>query len=214
MSEAPVMIPNGNLPLEALFDQGGGGDVAVITHPHPLYGGSMDNNVVSVLQKALHDWGWGTLRFNFRGVGGSTGHHRGAQQDAEDLLTVCQYVQQQGKKTLHFAGYSYGAWIGLRAMTSSLQPNTAILVSPPLDFLDFRGLPPPSCPCLITVGDEDDFCTVESLKNWMASMLEREMAAQLAVLPHCDHFYWDHEALLAANLATFLQGQKEIGMTA
>jgi len=214
MSEAPVMIPNGNLLLEALFDQGDGVDVAVISHPHPLYGGSMDNNVVSVLQKALHDWGWGTLRFNFRGVGGSTGHHRGAQQDAEDLLTVFQYVTQQGTKTVHLAGYSYGAWIGLRTMKSGLQPDTAILVSPPLDFLDFKGLPPPSCPCLITVGNEDDFCTVESLKNWMVSMPERERMPHLEVLPHCDHFYGSDERLLAAKLEIFLQGQKEIGMTA
>ncbi len=214
MSESSLMIPNGNLLLEALFDQGNGVDVAVISHPHPLYGGSMDNNVVSVLQKALHDWGWGTLRFNFRGVGGSTGQQRGGQQDAEDLLTVFQYVTQQGAKTLHLAGYSYGAWIGLMAMKSGLQPNTATLVSPPLDFLDFRGLQPPSCPCMITVGDEDDFCTVESLKNWVTSMLERERATQVEILPHCDHFYWGSEARLATMLATFLQGQKEIVMTA
>jgi uncharacterized protein len=214
MSEAPVMIPHGNLLLEALFDQGNGFEVAVILHPHPLYGGSMDNNVVSVLQKTLRDWGWGTLRFNFRGVGGSTGHHQGAQLDVEDLLAVCQYVQQQGKKTLHFAGYSYGAWIGLRAMKSGLQPNTAILVSPPLDFLDFRGLQPPSCRCLITVGDEDDFCTVESLKNWVVSTLERERTPHLESLLHCDHFYGGHERLLGAKLQVFLQGLKEIEMTA
>ena len=207
MSEASVMVPNENLLLEALFDQGNGIDVAVISHPHPLYGGSMDNSVVSVLQKTLHDCGWGTLRFNFRGVGGSTGHHGGAQHDAEDLLAVFQYVTQQGAKTIHLAGYSYGAWIGLRAMKSGLQPSTAILVSPPLDFLDFRGLQPPSCPCLITVGDEDDFCSVESLRNWVTGVPERARAAQVEILPHCDHFYWGNEALLAAKLAIFLQDQ-------
>jgi uncharacterized protein len=204
MSEASVTIASGNLLLEALVDLGNGVDTVVICHPHPLYGGSMDNNVVAALQKTVHDCGWGTLRFNFRGVGGSTGHHQGAQLDAEDLLAVCQYVQQQGKKTLHLAGYSYGAWIALRTMKSGLQPDTAILVSPPLDFLDFRGLQPPSCPCLITVGDEDDFCAVESLKKWVAGAPESQRPAFTEVLPHCDHFYWGREDLLAAKLAVFL----------
>ena len=67
MSEASVMVPNENLLLEALFDQGNGIDVAVISHPHPLYGGSMDNSVVSVLQKTLHDCGWGPCVSIFAG---------------------------------------------------------------------------------------------------------------------------------------------------
>jgi uncharacterized protein len=204
MSEKPVMIPSGNLLLEGLHYEGNGVDIAVVCHPHPLYGGSMDNNVVAAIQKALREGGWGTLRFNFRGVGGSTGQHRGAQADADDLLAVIQYVQQQGKKKIHLAGYSYGAWIGLRAMKQGFQPNTAILVSPPLDFLDFRNLQPPSCSCLITVGDEDDFCAVESLTNWVTNVAEGERAAHVEILPHCDHFYWGHEALLARKVATFL----------
>ena len=204
MSEASVMIPNGSLRLEALFDQGNGVDAAVICHPHPLYGGSMDNNVVSALQKTLHDWGWGTLRFNFRGVGGSTGHHQGAQADAEDLLAVCQYLQQQGKKNLHLAGYSYGAWIGLKAMKLGLQPSTAILVSPPLDFLDFKGLAPPACPCLITVGNQDDFCAVASLKKWIVGAPEGRMPTLVEVLPHCDHFYEGREKLLGEKVTRFL----------
>lgn len=212
MSEASVMIPNGSLRLETLCDEGNGVDAAVICHPHPLYGGSMDNNVVAALQKTLHDWGWGTLRFNFRGVGGSTGHHRGAQADAEDLLAVCQYAHQQGKKNLHLAGYSYGAWIGLRAMKLGLQPNTAILVSPPLDFLDFRGLAPPACPCLITVGDQDDFCTVASLRNWVASMPEGEGTAQVEILPQGDHFYCDQERLLSEKVTRFLHGDRPSGI--
>jgi alpha/beta superfamily hydrolase len=205
MSEEPVMIPCGMLLLEALFCPGSRADAAVICHPHPLYGGSMDNNVVSTLQKTLQNWGWGTLRFNFRGVGGSTGHHKGAQGDAEDLLTVFRYVRQQGKTNLHLAGYSYGAWIGLKAMKQGLQPNSATLVSPPLDFLDFSALQPPSCPCLITLGDQDDFCTVASLKKWVAPQSGVEDGALIEILPHCDHFYWGQERLLSEKITGFLR---------
>jgi len=203
------MISIGSFLLEALFDPGNEVDAAVICHPHPLYGGSMDNNVVSALRKTLHEWGWGTLRFNFRGVGGSSGQHGGAQQDAKDLLAVCRHVEQQGAKHLHLAGYSYGAWIGLKAMKLGLDPATAILVSPPLDFLDFRGLAPPPCSCLITAGDQDDFCAVDSLNKWVADASETPLPAVVEVLPHCDHFYWGCEDLLAAVTGAFLRRGKE-----
>jgi hypothetical protein len=157
----------------------------------------------------LCNWGWGTLRFNFRGVGGSTGQHRGAQGDAEDLLTVFQYVQQQGKDSIHLAGYSYGAWIGLRAMNQGLKPNIAILVSPPLDFLDFRDLHPPSCPCLITVGDRDDFCSVASITKWISPQPKVKSGPLVEILPGCDHFYWDREKLLSEKVSGFLRGNIE-----
>jgi uncharacterized protein len=205
MPEASLTIPCGTLFLEARLERGSGPSVAVICHPHPLYGGSMDNNVVVALQKALRDGGLGTLRFNFRGVGGSTGQHRGAQADTEDLLAVFAYVRQQGSTVVHLAGYSYGAWIGLRAMQDGLNPDTAILASPPLDFLDFRGLPPPSCPCLIALGDQDDFCAVASVNDWVSPRSRAEDGAIVQILSGCDHFYWGFERLLAEKVMEFLR---------
>jgi uncharacterized protein len=207
MSEASVMIATGNLLLETLVDRGNGVDTVVICHPHPLYGGSMDNNVVAALQKATHDCGWGTLRFNFRGVGGSSGHHQGVSQDGGDLLAVSEYVKKHGSKNIHFAGYSYGAWVGLKAIEMGFRPETAVLVSPPLDFLDFRGLAPPLCPCLITVGNQDDFCAVASLRNWVADARESLWPPLVEVLSQCDHFYWGHERMLAAEVGAFLTRQ-------
>lgn len=206
MPEAPLTISCGGLDLEARIDQGGGDAVAVICHPHPLYGGSMDNNVVDALQRSLRAAGLGTLRFNFRGVGGSTGQHRGAQADVEDLLAVCRHLRGQGWKRLPFAGYSYGAWIGLRAMKAGLEPELSILVSPPLDFLDFKGLDPPSGPCLITLGDQDDFCSVASLSSWTAPGREAENAPRVETLAGCDHFYWGFEKHLAEKVTVFLGG--------
>ena len=204
MSEAVMRIPCGTLFLEALFDETTGGEAAIICHPHPLYGGSMDNNVVSALQKTLRNWGWGTLRFNFRGVGGSNGQHLGSQGDTEDLLTVFQFVQQLGVENIHLAGYSYGAWIGLKAMKQELRPKTSILVSPPLDLLDFRNLEPPSCPCLITLGEKDDFCTVGSLMKWASPPHGSEERLHIEILPGCDHFYGGREQLLSEKVMGFL----------
>jgi uncharacterized protein len=209
MSEASVMIAIGNVLLEALVDHGNGVDTVVTAHPHPLYGGSMDNNVVAAIRKAVHDCEWGTLRFNFRGVGGSSGHHQGPSRDGEDLLAVCEYARKNGGRKIHFAGYSYGAWVGLKAMNVGFRPETAILVSPPLDFLDFKDLAPPQCPCLITVGDQDDFCAVASLKNWVADALESQWPPLVQILPQCDHFYRDRERPLAITVESFLRKIKQ-----
>lgn len=206
MAEASLTIPCGNLLLEALFDRGNSLETAVICHPHPLYGGSMDNNVVSVLQKTLRAWGWGTLRFNFRGVGGSSGQHKGAQGDTDDLLTVFRHLREQGTHNVHLAGYSYGAWIGLRAMKEGLEPDLKILVSPPLDFLDFRALQPPPGPWLITLGDGDDFCSVPSLMKWVSPQHDVENGTRIEILRGCDHFYWGNEKLLAEKVTEFLAG--------
>lgn len=208
MAETSLTIPCENLLLEALFDPGGSPATAVVCHPHPLYGGSMDNNVVAVLQQTLRNWGWGTLRFNFRGVGGSTGQHKGAQGDVDDLLAVVKHLEQQGRHELHLAGYSYGAWIGLRAMKEGLDPVTRILASPPLDFLDFRALQPPLGPCLITLGDQDEFCTVASIMRWVSRQHERDNGPRMEILRGCDHFYWGHERLLAEKVTAFLAGAR------
>jgi alpha/beta superfamily hydrolase len=125
----------------------------------------------------------------------------------EDLLAISQYLRQQGIKDIHLAGYSYGVWIGLRAMKQGLRPNSAILVSPPLDFLDFKDLEPPSCPCLITVGDRDDFCAVDSLMKWASAQPDLERKTLTEILPRCDHFYWGHEKLLSEKVTKAISCQ-------
>ncbi len=203
MAESPLMIPCGNLLLEARLEPQVGAATAVICHPHPLFGGSMDNNVVIALQRSLRVAGLGTLRFNFRGVGRSTGQHRGAQGDVESLLAVVDHLQQQGATMPCFAGYSYGAWIGLRALQNGIDPPLAILVSPPLDFLDFKGLAPPPCPCLITVGDRDEFCSLASVRSWTGPFVGAEQGVRLEILPGCDHFYAGFEKQLGEIISAF-----------
>ena len=205
MPETPVTVPEGEITLEGLHQPGNGVDAAVICHPHPLYGGSMDNNVVSVMQEVLEEWGWGTLRFNFRGVGGSGGRHDGGRGEVDDVLAAVAYVTGQGAKTVHLAAYSYGVWIGLKALQKGLRPASAILVSPPLDFLDFKGLRLPAAPCLITAGERDGFCAAGSLEKWQAAQAREGKMPDVQVLPGCDHFYWNREDLLAAGVREFLR---------
>lgn len=205
MSEESIMIPEENFALEARYAPGDGSRTAIICHPHPLYGGTMDNNVVCALQSVLAEGGWGTLRFNFRGAGGSGGRFGGGDGEADDILAVAAYLAEQEAGEIHLAGYSFGSWIGLKAVGKGLKPASAILVSPPLDFLDFANLDLPPGPCLVTAGDRDSFCAERSLREWLAPRTEGKKDLSVEILPGCDHFYWNREELLSAKVKEFLQ---------
>jgi uncharacterized protein len=212
MQESRVTMERGEQTLEGLFAQGSlKGAGGVICHPHPLYGGDMDNGVVSTLQRILHRFGCSTLRFNFRGVGRSSGVYGDGEGEVEDLQAAVSYLDGHGLRQLHLAGYSFGAWIALKACHAGLQPASLILVSPPLDFLRFDGLQLPSCPSLITGGDRDEFCRKDSLLSWVSRQSTAPEVISHKVLPGCDHFYWGKEAILSAEVAEFLANNLKAG---
>ncbi|MCE5244792.1 MAG: alpha/beta hydrolase [Syntrophobacteraceae bacterium] len=205
MSEAYVSVQAGDVSLEALHEPGKSGAGAVLCHPHPLYGGDMGNNVVSALQAALSGLGWGTLRFNFRGVGRSGGTYGEGVAEAADVAAAAAYLAGRGTQAVHLAGYSFGAWVVLKAIREGFRPESTTLVSPPLDLLDFSGLIPPPAPCLIVVGDRDDFCAADSLKKWLASRPDSAEAPVVEILARCDHFYRGKENLLREKVSGFVR---------
>lgn len=206
MSELAVQIPAGAISLEAMYDDGKGMEGAVLCHPHPLYGGSMDNNVVFALQRILRSLGRATLRFNFRGVGLSGGEYANGEGEIEDVLAAVAHLRKQGKDVVHLIGYSFGAWVLLKSVMQGLKPSSLTLVSPPLDFLPFGDLLLPLGPCLVVMGDSDQFCTVESLKKWLHN---QSLSGRVRIVPeiisHCDHFYVERESALTARVEEFMK---------
>lgn len=203
MSRTNIMIPSGDLLLEALVAEAHGPDVALLCHPHPLHGGNMDNNVVMALDECFGRMGWTSVRFNFRGVGRSTGSHGEGVGEAEDLASVVAHVRKMGDRRIHLAGYSFGAWVVLNGLRRGLPAASVVLASPPVDFMDFRGLDLPGCPTLIVLGDSDSFCSAQSLHDWLDSRPFFSALSRLAILPGCDHFYWGCEDRLAEQVAAF-----------
>jgi hypothetical protein len=205
MTEEPVGIPvnGGRVTLEGLFHPGRNGRNAVLCHPHPLYGGNMHNNVVQAARRAFVALGWGTLRFNFRGVGASGGLPAQGQQDAEDLIAVAQYLSALSPGHIDFAAYSYGSWAVMQAVRLGLCPDSLILISPPLDFISFQGLKLPDVPVLATVGNQDDFCSVQSLRKWLSSQPDARVV--LEVFPRTDHLYRGAERELSEKITAFLR---------
>jgi alpha/beta superfamily hydrolase len=204
MAEERVNIPveNGETVLDGLFEQGRTGRNAIICHPHPLYGGNMHNSVVQAAQRTYAALGWTTLRFNFRAA--VPDNPEQGQRDGLDLLDVSNFVRSRSPGPTDFAGYSHGAWSIMTAVRAGLCPDSLILVSPPLDFLSFEGLRPPRAPTLITLGDRDEFCAVQTLQSWLSTGPDSSIAVE--ILEDVDHFYRGAEHKIMERMKTFLAG--------
>lgn len=162
---------------------------AIICHPHPLYGGTMDNKVVTTLARAWRDLGYSVLRFNFRGVGASQGVHDQGRGEQDDLQAVLQWLQDNhAVNTLDLAGFSFGAWVAA-ALTSRSQtlwqPAHLLLVAPPVHYEGFQSLQLPT-QTLVLQGEEDEVVEPEAVYAWVAS---RSPAIVLQRFSGASHFF-------------------------
>lgn len=200
MSTTPASLERLSIPgpsgaLEAVVEQapGGGGTAApaqasyaVLCHPHPLFGGTMDNKVVTTLAKTLQADGIATLRFNFRGVGQSAGAFDDGLGETEDAAAVAAYgAQRWPDRRLVLAGFSFGAFVALR-LALERETSRLITVAPPVDRFDFSGLAAPGCPWLVVQGDADDVVDPESVSAWVEGLSPKP---NLVVLPGVGHFF-------------------------
>ena len=161
--------------------------VAIVCHPHPLHGGTMDNKVVTMVERALRELGFATLRFNFRGVGGSEGGHDDGDGESRDLVALAQWAMQvRPGDALWLAGFSFGSYVALRA-TRHLPVQQLVLVAPPVERYGFSNLPHPPCPWLVVMGEEDEVVDPEAVFGWIASMPHDPPA--LVRMPGTSHFF-------------------------
>ena len=173
--------------------------VAVIAHPHPLFGGTMDNKVVTTLAKAFADAGMATFRFNFRGVGATEGAHDEGRGEAEDMLRVIAHARERaGALPLHLAGFSFGGAIATRA-SEGADFTQLVLVAPGFRRISEHGMgepPDPNDPelgspgrhtaanTLVVHGDLDETVPLADSLAWAAV---REVP--VAVVPGGEHFF-------------------------
>ena len=159
---------------------------AVICHPHPLYGGTMHNKVVTTLARALQAAGMPTLRFNFRGVGASAGVYDEGRGETDDAAAVADWgARRWPGGRLVVAGFSFGAYVALR-LARQRPLERLITVAPPLQRFDFSDLSPPACPWLIVQGDADELVDASGVIHWAEGLMPRP---HLVVLPGGGHFF-------------------------
>lgn len=161
--------------------------VAVVCHPHPLYGGTMHNKVVHTLARALVELGFRTVRFNFRGVGASAGRYDQGVGETEDALAVLEWARARAPQApLWLAGFSFGAFMALRA-AARFSVAQLILVAPPVQNYPELGPPPvPRAPVLVLQGDRDDVVSPAAVQAWTDAIAP---AATLRVIPLAGHFF-------------------------
>jgi alpha/beta superfamily hydrolase len=197
MDEQKLVFGNENIRLEGLYAPADGALGAVIAHPHPLMGGDMDNPVVGILSETLFACGITTLRFNFRGVGKSTGSFDEGRGEQDDLLAAASFLEEQGIREILPVGYSFGAWVNAGVLNRrDLLP--AIFVSPPVNLLRFECQALRGRVGLIICGDQDQFCPLDKIR-----IVAAELSCRLDIIPDADHFFLSREQDLAACITAF-----------
>lgn len=184
---AQVEIPVSHGKLEGIL-QTGADDAplaAIVCHPHPLHGGTMHNKVVFNAAKALGSFGWPVLRFNFRGVGASTGGYGNFVGEQEDVLAALDFL---GYERVVIAGFSFGSVVGLnvgaqdpRAVALCGLGLPVALQDRPLDAIQSSAKPK-----LFVSGDRDEFGPLELLRPWFDEAAEPK---ELCIVPDADHFF-------------------------
>jgi alpha/beta superfamily hydrolase len=207
MKEQRVTFPSGSLTLEGLLAKPDGDQPvrgAVVCHPHPLYGGSMYNNVVDAVLAAMWKKEWATLRFNFRGAGESEGEHSGGVGEADDAAAAVAFVTSQAgveREGAVLAGYSFGSIAALTAASKIEKLGALVLVALPLKMADVRALTDFAGPIVLAAGDGDMYCPAPQLE---ALHKELGVRAQLRIIEGADHFFGGYEVELADAIESML----------
>lgn len=160
--------------------------LAVVCHPHPLFQGSMTNKVAYILARACNDLGALSLRFNFRGVGGSAGSHDQGVGETDDALAALDWlaVAHPGLP-LWLAGFSFGAYVALRAQ--SRRPVARLItVAPAVERFDTAAIVQPAMPWLLVQGDADEVVAPQAVLDWAAGLVP---PPRLVVLKGAGHFF-------------------------
>ena len=174
-------------------DDGPARGVAVIAHPHPLFGGTMDNKVVQTLARAFVQCGWTTVRFNFRGVGATEGVHDDGRGELQDLLAVVQQAAPEGPLAL--AGFSFGAFVTSHAVAALWAPrpmDKIVLVGTAASRFAVAPVPADAhLRTLVLHGEQDDTVPLAAVMDWA-----RPQTLPVTVVPGGGHFFHGQLPLL------------------
>ena len=179
--------------LEALLNLGSEnpGRAALVCHPHPVYGGTLHNKVVFHTMKALNSFGFPVLRFNFRGAGLSEGEHDHGRGEVDDVRVALDWLEREYRQPIVFAGFSFGAAVGLRAACPDARVHQLIGLGIPVSPIDERRydydfLQGCTKPKLFVSGSRDQFGPRAQLEKLVATFREPK---KLALIEAGDHFF-------------------------
>jgi len=181
--------------------------IALILHPHPQHGGTMNNKVIFNLYQSFVRRGFSTLRFNFRGVGNSQGEFDSGLGELSDAASALDWMQayNSNASTCWIAGFSFGAWISMQLMMRRPEIEGFISVAPPASEYDFSFLAPCPASGVIIHGEDDDVVPVSSVEK-LAEKLQKQKNIEIDYRPlkGGDHFFSSHMDILNENVEDYL----------
>jgi alpha/beta superfamily hydrolase len=199
MAEKRIFFEADGLKIEGMLADFPGDYGVVISHPHPLYGGSMHNNVVRAVARAYQEEGFSTLRFNFRGVENSQGNFGNGVGEQEDVKAA---LKAMGKEHMDLVGYSFGAWVNALGLEKFEEAQRLIMISPPVSFVDFSFLGYNPSIKLVICGTRDEIAEYKKVENMVSKWNDQ---AVLRVIQGADHFYSGYEEELKSIIMGFLE---------
>jgi uncharacterized protein len=177
--------------------------VAIVCHPHPLFGGTMHNKVVYQVARALHRCGAAVLRFNFRGAGLSEGEHDGGRGERDDVRAAVDYLGAEYlEKPILLAGFSFGSWVGLSVGCEDDRISRLIALGLPVNQVDASYLVRCAKPKLFIQGGNDPFGSRENLATLFTALPEPK---RLVLIEGADHFFAGHLDEIGTQIAAWLE---------
>ncbi|HEU0188464.1 MAG TPA: alpha/beta fold hydrolase [Gallionella sp.] len=182
--------------------------IAVVAHPLPTMGGTMENKVITTLTKAFMELGFAALRFNFRGVGNSAGEFDEGDGEIEDVLAVVHHARQEyGHLPLILSGFSFGGYVQARA-AQQLHPQRLVLVAPAVgrsvpSFENNTSMPHVPHNTLLIHGEQDDVVALADVMEWA-----RPQHLPIVVLPGAEHFFHGRLNQIKQLVVQHFQGQQ------
>ena len=182
--------------------------IALVLHPHPKFGGTMNNKVVYNVYKTLFEHDFTVLRINFRGVGRSLGEYDDGIGEMTDAATALDWLQinYPMSKLNMIAGFSFGAWIAMQLIMRRPEITNFLAISPPVNKYDFSFLSPCPIPGLIIQGDKDSVVSEDSVSE-LANRLSKQknIDVNYRVIAGADHFFRDKIELLNEEIRDYLK---------
>ena len=190
-----LLIPASHGHLDAILKEPAGDPkgVALVCHPHPLGGGTMHNKVIFRVAAGLVDAGLITLKFNFRGVGASTGVHDEIEGGKKDVRDVLDYlIENYSNEDLTLAGFSFGSRTGMEVGMNDNHVARLISIGTPVDkYGDYDFLVGLQKPVLFIQGDQDEFGSIDNVRK-LVHEVSKTAETEIVVFQNCGHFFDEH----------------------
>ena len=208
MPEVIINGPEGRIEARYSHNDEKGAPIALILHPHPEHGGTMNNRIVYTLYREFVNAGFSTLRFNFRGVGKSEGSFDNGEGELGDAAIVLDWLQNKNPyaSACWVSGFSFGSWIAMQLLMRRPEISSFIAAAPPVTMYDFNFLAPCPTSGLVISADKDEIVPYKGVVQ-LASKLtkQRGISVEHKTIKGAGHFFKNHFDEFSGAIANYIE---------